>query len=103
MAPRIARQKVRQGLECGNSVTEAIYEAGFNSSGRFYEKSTDMLGMPPSQYGARGAKQEINFPVGGTSLGSIFVALSQHAGAGTLLEAHPSLLAPHPHTHFPPT
>jgi AraC family transcriptional regulator of adaptative response/methylated-DNA-[protein]-cysteine methyltransferase len=33
-------KKVREGLEVGNSVTEAIYDAGFNSSGRFYEKST---------------------------------------------------------------
>ena len=33
--------KVRQGLASCNSVTEAIYDAGFNSSGRFYEKSTD--------------------------------------------------------------
>src|SRR5690349_13933525 len=30
--------KVRHGLASGSSVTEAIYDAGFNSSGRFYEK-----------------------------------------------------------------
>ena len=48
--------KVRHGLASGNTVTEAIYDAGFNSSGRFYEKSTDMLGMTPSQYRAGGAK-----------------------------------------------
>jgi AraC family transcriptional regulator, regulatory protein of adaptative response / methylated-DNA-[protein]-cysteine methyltransferase len=41
--------KVRHGLTCGSTVTEAIYDAGFNSSERFYEKSTDMLGMTPSQ------------------------------------------------------
>src|ERR1700730_10517405 len=35
--------KVREGLTSGSSVTEAIYDAGFNSSGRFYEKSADML------------------------------------------------------------
>ena len=50
-------KKVRQGLAAGNSVTEAIYDAGFNSSGRFYEKSTDMLGMTPSQYRAGGAER----------------------------------------------
>ena len=45
--------KVRERLASGNSVTEAMYDAGFNSSGRFYEKSTDMLnGMTPSQYRA---------------------------------------------------
>src|SRR5215471_1530004 len=47
--------KVREGLASGSSVTEAIYDAGFNSSGRFYEKSADMLGMTPSQYRAGGA------------------------------------------------
>lgn len=36
-------RKVRQGLAAGDSVTEAIYGAGFNSSGRFYEKSMDMF------------------------------------------------------------
>ena len=52
--------KVRKGLETGNSVTEAIYDAGFNSSGRFYEKSTGMLGMTPTQYRAGGADEEIS-------------------------------------------
>src|SRR3984893_10580045 len=42
--------KVREGLTSGSSVTEAIYDAGFNSSGRFYEKSADMLGMTPTQF-----------------------------------------------------
>jgi AraC family transcriptional regulator, regulatory protein of adaptative response / methylated-DNA-[protein]-cysteine methyltransferase len=65
--------KVRQGLALRGSVTEAIYDAGFNSSGRFYEKSTDMLGMTPSQYRAGGANEEIRFAVGQTSLGAILV------------------------------
>src|SRR5207302_3340863 len=50
------------------------YDAGFNSSGRFYEKSTDMLGMTPSRYRAGGANEEIKFAVGQTSLGAILVA-----------------------------
>ena len=58
--------KVRQGLASSSSVTEAIYDAGFNSSGRFYEKSTGVLGMTPSQYRAGGANEEINFAVGQT-------------------------------------
>ena len=51
--------KVRHGLASGSTVTEAIYDAGFSSSGRFYEKSTDMLGMTPSQYRAGGANEDI--------------------------------------------
>ena len=51
-------KKVREGLETGNSITGAIYDAGFNSSGRFYEKSTGMLGMTPTQYRAGGATRK---------------------------------------------
>ena len=61
-AHRAAR--VREGLEKCHTVTKAIYDAGFYSSGRFYEKVADMLGMTPSQYRAGGANEEIKFAVG---------------------------------------
>jgi AraC family transcriptional regulator of adaptative response/methylated-DNA-[protein]-cysteine methyltransferase len=78
-------KKVREGLVSGTSVTEAIYDAGFNSSGRFYEKSTGMLGMTPSQYRAGGANEEIKFAVGQSSLGAILVASSKKGVAAILL------------------
>src|SRR5258705_8454072 len=84
--------KVREGLASGNSVTEAIYDAGFNSSGRFYEKSTGMLGMTPSQYRAGGANEEIRFAVGETSLGAILVASSKKGVASILLGDDPNEL-----------
>jgi AraC family transcriptional regulator of adaptative response/methylated-DNA-[protein]-cysteine methyltransferase len=84
--------KIRQGLASGGSVTEAIYDAGFNSSGRFYEKSTDMLGMTPSQYRAGGANEEIKFAVGQTSLGAILVASSRKGVAAILLGDDPDAL-----------
>jgi len=37
--------EVRCGLASNGTVTEAIYEAGFNTSTRFCEESTDMLGI----------------------------------------------------------
>jgi AraC family transcriptional regulator of adaptative response/methylated-DNA-[protein]-cysteine methyltransferase len=84
--------KVRQGLASGSSVTEAIYDAGFNSSGRFYEKSTGMLGMTPSQYRAGGANEEIKFAVGQTSLGAILVASSKKGVAAILIGDDPDKL-----------
>ena len=77
--------KVRESLVSGNSVTEAIYDAGFNSSGRFYEKSTGMLGMTPSQYRLGGANEEIKFAVGQTFLGAMLVASSTKGVAAILL------------------
>ena len=93
--------KVRRGLASGRSVTEAIYDAGFNSSGRFYEKSTDMLGMTPSQYRTGGANEEIKFGVGQTSLGAILVASSKKGVAAILLGDDPDELVRNLQDRFP--
>jgi AraC family transcriptional regulator, regulatory protein of adaptative response / methylated-DNA-[protein]-cysteine methyltransferase len=84
--------KVREGLVSGGSVTEAIYDAGYNSSGRFYEKSTDMLGMTPTQFRKGGANEEIRFAIGQTSLGAILVASSKKGVAAILLGNDPDIL-----------
>ena len=93
--------KVRHGLASGSTVTEAIYDAGFNSSGRFYEKSTDMLGMTPSQYRAGGANEEIKFAVGQTSLGAILVASTKKGVAAILLGDDPDELVRDLQDRFP--
>jgi AraC family transcriptional regulator, regulatory protein of adaptative response / methylated-DNA-[protein]-cysteine methyltransferase len=98
-AHRAAR--VRHGLVSGNTVTEAIYDAGFNSSGRFYEKSTDMLGMTPSQYRAGGANKDIKFAVGQTSLGAILVASTKKGVAAILLGEDPEELVQDLQDRFP--
>lgn len=58
-------------------MTEAIYEAGYNSNGRFYERSNQVLGMTPTNFRAGGANTEIRFAIGECSLGSILVAASE--------------------------
>ena len=47
-------ERVRQELSRSRTVTDAIYGAGFNSSGRFYEKSAEILGMTPTDFRAGG-------------------------------------------------
>jgi AraC family transcriptional regulator of adaptative response/methylated-DNA-[protein]-cysteine methyltransferase len=82
-------------------VTAAIYEAGFSSSGRFYEKSTGMLGMTPSRYRAGGTNEEIRFAVGQTSLGAIVVASSRKGVAAILLGDDPDELVRELQDRFP--
>jgi AraC family transcriptional regulator, regulatory protein of adaptative response / methylated-DNA-[protein]-cysteine methyltransferase len=84
--------RVRDKLAQGHSVTEAIYEAGFNSSGRFYEKSVKLLGMTPTQYRAGGANEYIRFAVGQSSLGAILVASSDKGVASILIGDDPDEL-----------
>jgi AraC family transcriptional regulator of adaptative response/methylated-DNA-[protein]-cysteine methyltransferase len=89
-ARRTAR--VREQLGSSATVTEAIYEAGFNSSGRFYEASTAMLGMTPSRYRAGGSQEELRFAVGQCSLGAILVACSAKGVAAILIGDDPEQL-----------
>src|SRR3546814_1172276 len=49
-AERAAR--LRAALPHSATVTEAIYDAGYNSSSRFYSKSAELLGMTPTAYRA---------------------------------------------------
>jgi len=82
-------------------VTEALYNAGFTSSGRFYEKSTDILGMTPTRYRAGGAGEEIRFAVGQTTLGAILVASSGKGVAAILLGSDPDELVRNLQDRFP--
>lgn len=93
--------KIREGLMNSHSVTEAIYEAGFNSSGRFYEKSNQILGMTPTQYRAGGASEEIRFAVGQSTLGAILVASSRKGIAAILLGDDPDKLVRQLQDRFP--
>jgi AraC family transcriptional regulator, regulatory protein of adaptative response / methylated-DNA-[protein]-cysteine methyltransferase len=93
--------KVRKSLQSGNSVTEAIYDAGFNSSSRFYEKSTIMLGMTPAKYRDGGVNEEIRFAVGESSLGAILVASSKKGVASILLGDNPDALVRDLQDRFP--
>ncbi|MET0239483.1 MAG: bifunctional DNA-binding transcriptional regulator/O6-methylguanine-DNA methyltransferase Ada [Sphingobium sp.] len=94
-------KRVREALASENSVTEAIYDAGFNSSGRFYEASNAMLGMTPSSFRNGGAKEEIRFAIGQTSLGAILVASSAKGVAAILLGDDPEALARDLQDRFP--
>jgi AraC family transcriptional regulator of adaptative response/methylated-DNA-[protein]-cysteine methyltransferase len=94
-------RKVREGLSSGSTVTEVIYDAGFSSSGRFYEKSKCMLGMTPSQYRAGSSNEEIKFAVGQASLGAILVASSKKGVASILLGDDPEALVRNLQDRFP--
>lgn len=83
------------------SVTEAIYDAGFNSGGRFYESSDRLLGMTPTTYRAGGADTEIRFAVGECSLGAILVAQSARGVCAILLGDDPDALVRELQDRFP--
>ncbi len=94
-------ERVRLQLGEGQPVTEAIYGAGFNSSGRFYEATNAMLGMTPSRYRDGGAHETLHFAVGESSLGAILVAQSVKGVAAILLGEDPARLVEDLQRRFP--
>ncbi len=78
-------RRVREQLKPGGSVTEALYEAGFNANSRFYESSNQRLGMKPVQFRNGGARATIRFALGSCSLGDILVAASERGICAILL------------------
>ena len=85
-------RRVRDELSRRVSVTDAVYGAGFNSSGRFYATARDVLGMTPTSYRSGGAGASIRFAVGECSLGSILVAASDRGVCAILLGDAPGPL-----------
>ena len=67
-------KRVREELASRDTVTQAIYGAGFNSNGRFYAAAPGLLGMTPSEFRSGGSGNVIRFAVGQCSLGAILVA-----------------------------
>src|SRR5918993_1274953 len=94
-------RRVKTELDRSNTVTEAIYGAGYNSNGRFYEQSNDVLGMTPTAYRAGGANIEIRFAIGECSLGSILVAASERGVCAILIGDDPDALARDLQDRFP--
>jgi AraC family transcriptional regulator of adaptative response/methylated-DNA-[protein]-cysteine methyltransferase len=70
-------RRVREALGKGAQVTEALYDAGFGSSGRFYAAADGALGMLPAAYRKGGASAEIRYGIGDSSLGRVLAAASE--------------------------
>lgn len=67
-------KRVRQHLQEATTVTQAIYEAGFETSSNFYDQSAALLGMTPSEYQQGASGVEIRYTVKPCWLGWVLVA-----------------------------
>lgn len=67
-------RSLKRELRSGESVTDAIYEAGFGSTSRVYERAATRIGMTPGRYRAGGAGVEISHATAGTPLGLLMMA-----------------------------
>lgn len=67
------KQLVREG----ESVTNALYDSGFNSSSRVYEQAPEELGMTPATYSRGGRGVQIDYTIVASPLGRLLVAVTE--------------------------
>jgi AraC family transcriptional regulator of adaptative response/methylated-DNA-[protein]-cysteine methyltransferase len=74
-ALRIKRFKAM--LRAGKSITDALYETGYGSSSRVYERSNAQLGMTPATYQKGGKGMRIGYSIAKSPLGKVLVAATE--------------------------
>jgi len=70
-------RRFKSQAQQGDEVTAALYEAGYGSSSRLYEKAPHWLGMTPASYRNGGQGMEIQYDIVDTYLGRMLVAATQ--------------------------
>ncbi|WP_066947050.1 bifunctional transcriptional activator/DNA repair enzyme AdaA [Streptomyces lushanensis] len=82
----VRARRVRAELAGARTVSDAIYQAGFNSNGQFYAVSSAILGMTPQAFRAGGDGEVIRSAVGASSLGPLLVAATDKGVCAVLLD-----------------
>ena len=100
-AAEMQARRAADKLRTAETVTEAIYDAGFNSSSRFYETATARLGMTPTAVRRGGQGAVIRFAVGQASLGAVLVAATNKGVCAILLGDDPDVLVRDLQDRFP--
>lgn len=95
------RQRTQQTLQAASSVTAAIYDAGYSSSGHFYAESADAIGMTPTAYRAGATGETIRFGVAPCSLGWVLAAATARGLCAIELGDDPETLTAGLHARFP--
>ena len=90
-ALRIARFK--KLLRNGKGIADALYETGYGSSSRVYERSNAQLGMTPAAYKKGGKGMTIGYTIAKSALGKVLVAATSRGISAVYLgDTEPKLI-----------
>ena len=78
---------VKRRLRQGSRVTDAMLDAGYGSSSRFYERAASKLAMTPRAYGRGGAGMEIAYAIVDSPMKRLLVAATRHGVCAVYMAA----------------
>jgi AraC family transcriptional regulator, regulatory protein of adaptative response / methylated-DNA-[protein]-cysteine methyltransferase len=78
-------RRLKSRLKRGDNVTTALYDAGFGSSSRLYERAPVQLGMTPATYGQGGSGMSIHYTIVDSPLGRLLVGATERGVSAVYL------------------
>ncbi len=97
----IRLRKVKRQLRAGENVTGAMFDAGYGSSSRFYERAAGKLGMSPSTYRRGGAGLTIAYATTASPLGRVLVAATARGVCSVAMGGRDEDLVAHLRREYP--
>jgi len=85
-------RRLKSQLKKGDNVTTALYEAGFGSSSRLYERAPGHLGMTPAAYGRGGKGMQIHYAIVHSPLGRLLIGATERGISAVYLGASDTTL-----------
>src|SRR6266446_2802349 len=85
LAEALRIRKFKAMLRSGRNITDALYETGYGSSSRVYERSDAQLGMTPATYQKGGKGMKIRYTTAKSSLGEVLVAATERGVSAVYL------------------
>ncbi len=93
--------QLKEQLKEGESVTKALYEVGYSSSSRLYERTPVQLGMTPTTYRRGGPGMHINYSIVDSPLGRLLVAATEKGVCGVCIGEADTVLESALHLEYP--
>jgi AraC family transcriptional regulator, regulatory protein of adaptative response / methylated-DNA-[protein]-cysteine methyltransferase len=77
LAAALRVERFKTMLRAGRSITDALYETGYGSASRVYERSNAQLGMTPAAYRKGGMGMKITYTIAKSPLGKVLVGATE--------------------------
>src|SRR5580700_3147650 len=93
LAEALRVKRFKSLLRAGKNITDALYETGYGSSSRVYERSNAQLGMTPATYRKGGKGMKIEYTIVKSPLGKVLVAATERGVSAIYLgDSEPKLV-----------
>src|SRR5215813_13682567 len=85
LAEALRLKRFKSLLRQGRKITDALYETGYGSSSRVYERSNAQLGMTPATYQKGGKGMKLGYTIANAKVGKVLVAATERGVSAVYL------------------